>query len=178
MVPLRGHHSCFFYDGPRSKIREGDLEDIWKKYAIHPSVGMRSPSKFERAPGGGAILGDFHGFSVGVHEILYSNYFSPQVNKAGFYHLCSRDGTPFVEESSRGIRGNYPFGDGWNNRYAFVKIQEPFGYPTSWRTVVVSRPVSFAGEEIAKLIMGVPRRFLWVNFLVSKEALRHRCISL
>ncbi|KAH0873043.1 hypothetical protein HID58_070405, partial [Brassica napus] len=37
----------------------------------------------------------------------------------------------------------------------------------------VSRPVSFAGEAIAKLILGVPRRFRWVNFLVSREALRH-----
>ncbi|KAH0867573.1 hypothetical protein HID58_074595, partial [Brassica napus] len=37
----------------------------------------------------------------------------------------------------------------------------------------VSRPVSFAGEAVAKLIMGVPRRFRWVTFLVSKEALRH-----
>ncbi|KAF3559203.1 hypothetical protein F2Q69_00012934 [Brassica cretica] len=79
-----------------------------------------------------------------------------------FYHLRSRDGTPLVEKSSRGIRGNYPFGDSWNNRYVFVKIKEPVGYPTSWRTVVV-----------AKLIMGVPRQFRWVTFLVSKEALRH-----
>uniref|UniRef100_A0A0D3BUV3 Uncharacterized protein n=1 Tax=Brassica oleracea var. oleracea TaxID=109376 RepID=A0A0D3BUV3_BRAOL len=79
-----------------------------------------------------------------------------------FYHLRSRDGTPLVEKSSRGIRGNYPFGDSWNNRYVFVKIKEPVGYPTSWRTVVV-----------AKLIMGVPRQFRWVTFLVSKKALRH-----
>ncbi|KAH0898754.1 hypothetical protein HID58_048322, partial [Brassica napus] len=28
-------------------------------------------------------------------------------------------------------------------------------------------------EAVAKLIMGVPRRFRWVTFLVSKEALRH-----
>ena len=62
-------------------------------------------------------------------------YIPPLVNKAGFYHLLSRDGTPLIEEPSRGIRGNYPFGDSWNNRYEFVKIQEPVGYPTSWRTV-------------------------------------------
>ena len=36
-----------------------------------------------------------------------------------------------------------------------------------------SRPVSFAVEAVAKLIMGVPRRFRWVTFLVRKEALRH-----
>ncbi|KAF2562721.1 hypothetical protein F2Q70_00017768 [Brassica cretica] len=46
------HHSCFFDDGPRSEIREGDLADMRRKYAIHPSVGMRSPSEFERAPDG------------------------------------------------------------------------------------------------------------------------------
>nr|VDD54717.1 unnamed protein product [Brassica oleracea] len=119
------------------------------------------------------VLGELHGFSVGVHEILYSYYFAPLMNKAGFYHLRSRDGTPLVEEPSRGVRGNNPFGDGWNGRYVFVKIQEPVGYPTSWRAINVSRPVSFAGEAVAKLIMGVPRRFLWVTFLVSREALRH-----
>ena len=36
----------------------------------------------------------------------------------------------------------------------------------------VSRPVSFAGEAVARLIMGIPRRFRWVTFLVSKKALR------
>ncbi|KAL0789839.1 hypothetical protein Bca101_006085 [Brassica carinata] len=81
------------------------------------------------------VRGELHGFSVGVHEILYSYYFAPLVNKAGFYHLRSRDGTPLVKEPSRDIRGNYPFGDSWNNRHVFVNIQEPVGYPTSWRTV-------------------------------------------
>ncbi|KAF3510466.1 hypothetical protein F2Q69_00006636 [Brassica cretica] len=54
LAPLRQHRSCFFDDGPRSEIREGDLADTQRKYAIHPSVGMRSPSEFERAPDGGA----------------------------------------------------------------------------------------------------------------------------
>ncbi|KAF3556688.1 hypothetical protein F2Q69_00012840 [Brassica cretica] len=164
VAPLRRRRSCFFDDGPRSDIREGDLVTMRRKYAIHPSVGMRSPTEFERAPYGGAgevavyetyleagfrgvipyvigevssffglcpsqltpltwrtliaiqVLGELHGFSVGVHEILYSYYFAPLVNKAGFYHLRSRDGTPLVEEPSRGILGNYPFGDGWNSR--------------------------------------------------------------
>ncbi|KAF2589310.1 hypothetical protein F2Q70_00039212 [Brassica cretica] len=53
MVPLRRHRSCFFDDGPHSEIREGDLADMRRKYAIHPSVGMRSLSEFERAPNGG-----------------------------------------------------------------------------------------------------------------------------
>lgn len=72
------------------------------------------------------MLGDLHGFSIRVHEILYSYYFAPLVNKVGFYHLRSRDSAPLVEEPSRGIRGNYPFGDGWNNWYIFLKVQEPF----------------------------------------------------
>ncbi|KAG2270805.1 hypothetical protein Bca52824_065360 [Brassica carinata] len=120
MAPLRRLCSCFFDDGPRSEIREGDLANMRRKYAINPSVGMRSPTKFERAPDGGAgevaiyeayleagfrgvipsligevstffgfcpsqltpltwrtlmaiqVLGKLHGFSVGVHEILYS----------------------------------------------------------------------------------------------------------
>ncbi|KAF2613348.1 hypothetical protein F2Q70_00011917 [Brassica cretica] len=215
MAPLRQRRSCFFDDGPRSGIQEGDLANMPRKNVIHPSVGMRSPTEFKRAPDGGAseiaiyeaylepgfrgiipsligeissffglcpslltpltwrtlmaiqVLGELHGFSVGVHEILYSYYFAPLVNKVGFYHLRSRDGTPLIEEPSRGIGCNYPFGDDWRNRYVFVKIQEPVGFPTSWRTVDVSRPVSFAGEAVAKLIMGVPRRFRWVTFLDS-----------
>ncbi|KAF3552073.1 hypothetical protein DY000_02006346 [Brassica cretica] len=221
MAPLRRLCSCFFDDGPRSEIREGDLANMRRKYVIHPSVGMRSPTEFERAPDGGAgevavyeayleagfrgvipslidevssffgfcpsqltpltwrtlmaiqVLGELHGFSIGVHEILHSYYFARLANKDGFYHLRSRDGAPLVEEPSRRVRGSHPFEDGWNSRYVFVKIQEPVGYPTSWRTVDVSRPVSFAGEAVAKLIMGIPRRFRWVTFLASREALCH-----
>ncbi|KAL0758302.1 hypothetical protein Bca101_074452 [Brassica carinata] len=221
MAPLRRLCSYFFDDGPRSEIREGDLANIRRKYLIHPSVGMRSPTEFERAPDGGPgevtiyeayleagfrgvipslidevscfsgfcpsqltpltwktlmaiqVLGELHGFSIGMHEILYSYYFAPLANKDGFYHLRSRDGAPLVEEPLRCVRGNHPFGDGWNSRYVFVKIQEPVGYPTSWRTLDVSRPVSIAREAVAKLIMGIPRRFHWVTFLVSREALRH-----
>ncbi|KAF3561675.1 hypothetical protein DY000_02014427 [Brassica cretica] len=224
MAPLRRLRSCFFDDGPRSEIREGDLDNIRRKYLIHPSVGMRSQTEFERAPDGVAgevtiyeayleacfwgvihslidevssffgfcpsqltpltwrtlmaiqVLGELHGFSIVVHEILYSYYFALLANKDGFYHLRSCDSVPLVEEPSRGVRGNNPFGDGWNSRYVFVKIQEPVDYPTSWRTVDVSRQVSFAGEAVAKLIMGIPRRFRWVTFLVSREALRHSCV--
>ncbi|KAF3560957.1 hypothetical protein DY000_02015629 [Brassica cretica] len=202
----------------------GDLANIRRKYLIHPSVGMRSPTEFERAPDGGAgevtvyeayleagfwgvipsligevssffgfcpsqltpltgrtlmaiqVLGELHGFSIEVHEILYSYHFAPLANKVGFYHLRSRDGAPLVEEPSRGVRGNHPFGDGWNSRYVFAKIQEPVGYPTSWCTMDVSHPVSFAGEAVVKLIMGIPLRFRWVTFLVSREALRHSFI--
>ncbi|KAF3561457.1 hypothetical protein DY000_02014917 [Brassica cretica] len=189
MAPLRRLRSCFFDDGSHSEVREQDLANIRRKYLIRPSVGMRSPTEFERAPDGGVgevavyeayleagfrgaipsligevssffgfspsqltpltwrtlmalqVLGELHGFSIGVHEILYSYYFAPLANKDG--------------------------------RYVFVKIPEPLGYPTSWRTVDVSRPVSFAGEAVARLVMGIPRRFRWVTFLVSMEALRH-----
>ncbi|KAL0645733.1 hypothetical protein Bca4012_044024 [Brassica carinata] len=119
------------------------------------------------------FLGEFHGFVVGVHEILYFYYFAPLVSKPGFYHLRSRDGTPLVEEPSRGIKGNYPFGDDWDKRYLFVKIPGSSPYPSFWHAVDVARPVSFIGEVVAKLVLGVPQWFRWVNFLMSKEALRH-----
>ncbi|KAL0706372.1 hypothetical protein Bca4012_072798 [Brassica carinata] len=54
MAPLRRLRSCFFDDGPHSEIREGDLANIRRKYLIHPSVEMRSPTEFEHAPDGGA----------------------------------------------------------------------------------------------------------------------------
>ena len=54
MAPLRRLCSCFFDNGPRSEIREGDLANMRWKYAINPSVGMKSPTEFERAPYGGA----------------------------------------------------------------------------------------------------------------------------
>ncbi|WZZ44789.1 hypothetical protein YC2023_041048 [Brassica napus] len=128
MAPLRRLCSCFFNDGPHSEIREGDLDNMRRKYVIHPSGGMRSPTEFEHPPGGGAgevavyeayleasfwgvipsligevssffgfcpsqltpltwrtlmaiqVLGELHGFSVGVHEILHSYYFAPLMN--------------------------------------------------------------------------------------------------
>ncbi|KAG2242422.1 hypothetical protein Bca52824_095735 [Brassica carinata] len=169
-------------------VAEADSEAV-PMAPLRRLLGMRSPTEFERAPDGGAgevavyeaypeagfqgvipslieevssffgfspsqqtpltwrtlmalqVLGELHGFSIGVHGILYSYYFAPLVNKDRFYHLRSRDGAPLVEEPSRGVRD-------------------------------VS-PVSFAEEEVAKLIMGIPRRFRWVTFLVSREALRH-----
>ncbi|KAF2548699.1 hypothetical protein F2Q70_00021509 [Brassica cretica] len=54
MAPQRRLRSCFFDDGPHSEIREGDLANIRRKCLIHPSVEMRSPTEFERAPDGGA----------------------------------------------------------------------------------------------------------------------------
>lgn len=76
------------------------------------------------------VLGEFHGFVVEVHEILYSHYFSPLVSKLGFYRLRSCDGTPLVEEPSRGIKGNYPFVDNWDKQYLLVKIPGLSPYPS------------------------------------------------
>ncbi|KAF3507806.1 hypothetical protein F2Q69_00007409 [Brassica cretica] len=72
-----------------------------------------------------------------------------------------------------GIKGNYPIGDDWGKRYLFVKIPGSSPYPSFWRIVDVAHPVSFIGEVVVKLVLGVPQRFQWVNFLMSKEALRH-----
>uniref|UniRef100_A0A0D3BVE8 Retrotransposon gag domain-containing protein n=1 Tax=Brassica oleracea var. oleracea TaxID=109376 RepID=A0A0D3BVE8_BRAOL len=56
MAPLRRLRSCFFDDGPRSEIREGDLAIMRRKYAIHPSVGMRSPTDVFRERGEDELL--------------------------------------------------------------------------------------------------------------------------
>ncbi|KAF3512873.1 hypothetical protein F2Q69_00005804 [Brassica cretica] len=157
MAPLRRLRSCFFDDGPHSEIREGDLANIRRKYVIHPSVGMRSPTEFERAPDGER---DFNGHP--------STWRTPRIFCRGAWDFIL-----LFEQPSRGVRGNHPFGDGWNSQYVFVKIHELVGYPTSWRTIDVSRPVSFAGEAVAKLITRVPRRFRSVTFLMSREALPH-----
>ncbi|KAF3498974.1 hypothetical protein DY000_02052562 [Brassica cretica] len=118
MAPLRRLRSCFFDDGPRSEIREGDLANIRRKYLIHPSVGVRSPTEFERAPDGGVgevtiyeayLEAGFRGVIPFLIDEVSSSF-------DGFYHLRSRDGAPLVEEPSRGVRGNHPFGDGWNSR--------------------------------------------------------------
>ncbi|KAF2547615.1 hypothetical protein F2Q70_00021539 [Brassica cretica] len=130
-------------------------------------LGMRSLTEFKRAP---YLEAGFRGVIPALIDEV-SSFFD------GFYHLRSSDGAPLVKEPLRGVRGNHPFGDGWNSRYVVVKIQEPVGYPTCWRTVDVSHPVSFAGEAVANLIIGIPRRFRWVTFLVSREALRHSRVS-
>lgn len=142
-------------------------------------------------------MGEFHSISFGMHEIFYSCYFAPLASKKGFYHICSRDGEPIVEEPLRGVKGNYPFGDRWNWRYMFINVSKASGFPLLWCTLgkffpwlfrvgglsicfydwhaklfsVVSCHVSLGGEAVVKLAMEIPRRFCWVNFLVSREAL-------
>ncbi|KAF3563203.1 hypothetical protein DY000_02014357 [Brassica cretica] len=98
-----------------------------RNYAIHPSVGMRSPTEYERAPDGGADE-----VSITYDPVM----------------------APFWSWNLRGVSGAIT----------------PLG---TVGTADVSRRVSFAGEAVAKFIMGVPRRFRWVTFLVSREALRH-----
>uniref|UniRef100_M4EYE9 Uncharacterized protein n=1 Tax=Brassica campestris TaxID=3711 RepID=M4EYE9_BRACM len=100
------------------------------------------------------VLGELYGLDIGIHEVMYSYYFAPLTIMPGFYHLQPRDGTPLVEEPLRGTRGNYPFGNNWNSRYAFMKIQEPFFYPTFWRAVDVAHPVYFLGEAVVKQVVG------------------------
>lgn len=81
-----------------------------------------------------------------------------------------------------------------------MKTSRASGYPLFWRSMGkflftdlpmhdvdhsyviyvfvldVSRPLSFVGEELVKLALEIPRRFRWVGFLLSLEALRHSCI--
>ncbi|KAG2307160.1 hypothetical protein Bca52824_026908 [Brassica carinata] len=119
------------------------------------------------------VLGELHGLDIGVHEVLYSYRFVPLKVTPGFNYLQPRDGAPLVEEPQRGIRSNFSFENNWSGRYVFMKIQEPIHYPTFWRTVDVSRPVSFLGEAVAKKILMIPRHFREIRFLMSKEVLRH-----
>ncbi|KAL0789808.1 hypothetical protein Bca101_006054 [Brassica carinata] len=184
MAPSKQRCSYVLDDGPCSEIQEEDLMAIRRRYAIHSSVQMSSSSEFKRASDGEPnemavieaylltplswrtlmpiqVLGELYGLDIGIHEVLYSYYFAPLTIMPGFYHLQPRDGTPLVEEPSRGTRGNYPFGNNWNSRYVFMKIQEPFFYPLFWRTVV------------AKQVLAISRCFRRVPFLVSKEVLRH-----
>ncbi|CAG7897198.1 unnamed protein product [Brassica rapa] len=105
------------------------------------------------------VLGELYGLDTGIHKVLYSYYFAPLTIMPGFYHFLPRDGAPLVEETLRGTWGSYPFRDNWTSRYVFMKIKEPFHYPTFWRIVDVSRQVSFLGEAVAKMMLAIPRRF-------------------
>ncbi|KAL0826725.1 hypothetical protein Bca101_050402 [Brassica carinata] len=159
MAPLKQRGSLVLDDGPRSEIQEGGLKVIRRKYGIHSSVQMRSSLEFERAPEGQArylFLRRFNVLDTGVHEVLYSYYFAPLTLMHGFYHLQPRDGGPWLKS-----------------------LREAPGVITPLGTigpVDVSRPVSFFGEEVAKKMLAIPRRFRGVHFLMSKEVLRHSCL--
>ena len=54
MAPLSHHHSRRLDgDGPRSEIQGEDILEILRKYSLPPSMELRSPTDFERAPDGG-----------------------------------------------------------------------------------------------------------------------------
>ncbi|KAL0875977.1 hypothetical protein Bca101_025682 [Brassica carinata] len=93
LAPLKHRCAYFLDDGPHSEIREEGNNEV----AVSE------------------VLGEFHGFYIGVHEDLYLYYFAPL-------------------------------------------IPELLSYPTFWRTVDVSHPVSFSREAVAKLAMEIPRR--------------------
>ncbi|KAF3602228.1 hypothetical protein F2Q69_00035314 [Brassica cretica] len=108
MAPLRRRRSCFFDDGPRTEIREGDLADMRRKYAIHPSVGMRSPSEFERAPDGGAN-------EIAIYEAYLEAVFWGVIpsligEESSFFGFCFSQLTPLTWRTlmviqSRNLRG-------------------------------------------------------------------------
>ncbi|KAF3532903.1 hypothetical protein DY000_02040724 [Brassica cretica] len=163
MAPVRRHRSYFFDDGPHSEIQEGDLANMRRKYANHPSVGMRSPFEFERAPDRGAS-------EIAIYEVYLEAGFRGVIPSligevSSFFGFCPSQLTPFTWRTLMAIQ---VLGE-----LRGVSVEEPVGYPTSCRTIDASRLVSFAAEAVAKLIMGVPRLFRWVTFLVSNEALHH-----
>ncbi|CDY13006.1 BnaC07g03050D [Brassica napus] len=162
MAPLKQRERFTLDDGLRSEIREGGLKAKRKKYGIHSSL---------------------HGLETGIHEVLYSYHFAPWRIVPWFYHLQPRDGAPLVEEPQRGIRSNSSFENNWSSRYVFMKIQEPFHYPTFWRTVGESRflhffplvvdllIVGFVFRLVAKKMLMISRRFRGVHFLMSKDVI-------
>ncbi|KAG2275719.1 hypothetical protein Bca52824_058274 [Brassica carinata] len=134
MAPLRRLCSCFFDDGPRSEIQEGELANMRRKYAIHPSVGMRSPTEFERAPDGGAG-------EMAVYEAYMEAGFQGVIPSlidevSSFFGFCPSQLTPLTWRTLMAIQvlGEL-HGFSIGVLYVFVKIQEPVGYRTSWPTV-------------------------------------------
>ncbi|KAL0864682.1 hypothetical protein Bca101_043800 [Brassica carinata] len=115
------------------------------------------------------VLGEFHGFSIGVHEVLYLYYFSPLASRPGFYHLHSHDSAPLVEEPSRGLKGNYPFGDDGTCDTCSLKSRG--------RSVILRYGILRVSSGIlqwggsCKAGNGNSSTFPRVAFLTSKEAL-------
>ncbi|KAF3549612.1 hypothetical protein DY000_02007543 [Brassica cretica] len=104
MVPRRRLCSCFFDDGPRSEIREGDLTKMRRKYVIHPSVGMRSLTEFERFSQAvtprSAILGSRlePGGGVGIQRFYDRSgdlSWNPEDSRDWTLRSCKNMGYPF-----------------------------------------------------------------------------------
>ncbi|KAL0854052.1 LOW QUALITY PROTEIN: hypothetical protein Bca101_059204 [Brassica carinata] len=110
------------------------------------------------------VLGELHGIPFGRH---------PFDEQERVLRYLVPDGESLVNEPLRGIRGGFPFGDLWNRRYVFMKVNGTPGYLLFWRSVEVARPLPFASEALVKLAMEIPRRFQWVPFFVSRADLRH-----
>ena len=78
MAPLRQRRSQLSDDddGLCSEIREEELMEIRRKYSIPPSVELRCPTEFERAPDGGICeiaIFEAHleaGFRGGIHSLI------------------------------------------------------------------------------------------------------------
>ncbi|KAL0789844.1 hypothetical protein Bca101_006090 [Brassica carinata] len=125
MAPSKQRCSYVLNDGPCSEIHEEDLMAILRRYAIHSWVPLslnalltgdrtRWPSLRHtwwqltplslRTLMSIQVLGEFYGLDMRIHEVLYSYYFALLTIKPGFYHLQPRDGTPLVDEPSRGTR--------------------------------------------------------------------------
>ncbi|KAF3557670.1 hypothetical protein F2Q69_00012703 [Brassica cretica] len=145
-----------------------------RKYLIHPSVGMRSPTEFERAPNGGAG-------EVAIYEEYLEAGFRGAIPSligkvSSFFGFSPSQLTPLTWRTLMALQMGSTIFDLvmaplWSRKLRGVSEEIiPLGMVG---TVDVSRPVSFAGEAVAKLVVGIPRRFRWVTFLVSREALRH-----
>ncbi|KAL0847185.1 hypothetical protein Bca101_020431 [Brassica carinata] len=187
MAPLKQRRSYLLDDGPRSRVRGKYLIEIRNRYAIPPSVGIRNPSDFERAPDGG------------VNEVtIYEAYLEAGVRSgvpslvaevSSYFGFCPSQLTPLSWRTLMAIqvlgelRGfhigvhevlySYCFAP-LANKPEFYFLRARDGAPlVGERSRDVSRPVSFAGEAVAKLVNEIPLQFRWVSFLVSKEALRH-----
>ncbi|KAF3580423.1 hypothetical protein DY000_02030819 [Brassica cretica] len=135
---------------------------------------MRSPTEFERAPNGGA-----------GEEAIYEAYLEAGFRGAipsligevsSFFGFSPSPLTPLTWRTLMALQMGSTIFDLvmaplWSRNLRGVSEEIiPLGMVG---TVDVSRPVSFAGEAVAKLVVGIPRRFRWVTFLVSREALRH-----
>ncbi|KAF2559312.1 hypothetical protein F2Q68_00015460 [Brassica cretica] len=120
-APLKQCGSLVLDDGQCSEIQEGGFQGIVPSLVAEVSSVLGFcpsqiiPSSWKTLMSI-QVLGELYGIDTGVHEDLYSYYFTPLMIMHGFYHLQPRDGAPLVEEPSRGTWASYPFGDNWTSR--------------------------------------------------------------
>ncbi|KAG2266851.1 hypothetical protein Bca52824_073930 [Brassica carinata] len=173
MAPLKQRERFTLDDGLRSKIREGGLKAIQKKYGIHSSVHMRSPSEFKRAPDGGPG-------EIAIYEVYLVAGFrgivpSLVAEVSSFFGFCPFQLTPLswkilmsiqvlgelhgLETGIHEVLYSYHFAPcrivPW-----FYHLQPRDGAPlVEEPRRDVSRPVSFLGEVVAKKMLMISRRF-------------------